>query len=131
VLADDPQLTCRLPGLEGCSPVRVLLDRRGRSPKTARIFSENGAETWQMEQENLPEVLSTLAERGITRLIVEAGSELSGAFLQENLIDELYWYRAPVLFGTGLPAFVEKERITATITAERQLGADRLVIYRF
>src|SRR5579872_6272521 len=39
-LADDPQLTCRLPGLEDRSPVRVVIDRNLRLPATLRLFSE-------------------------------------------------------------------------------------------
>jgi len=38
VLADDPELTCRLPGLTGRSPIRIALDRRGRIPLTARLL---------------------------------------------------------------------------------------------
>src|SRR5438876_10840509 len=47
VLADDPQLTCRLPGMAERSPVRVVLDRRLRLPLTARVITEaRQAPTW-------------------------------------------------------------------------------------
>src|SRR5688572_22118674 len=40
VLADDPELTCRIPGLEHRSPVRLVFDRRGRIPVTAKVLTE-------------------------------------------------------------------------------------------
>src|SRR5713226_5495304 len=40
VLADNPQLTCRLPGLDAHSPVRVVIDRQLRIPLDAHIFAE-------------------------------------------------------------------------------------------
>src|SRR6185503_8764211 len=45
VLADDPELTCRVPGLEHRSPVRLVFDRRGRIPATAKVMSQTPP-TW-------------------------------------------------------------------------------------
>ena len=39
VLADDPELTCRLPGLAGRSPRRVIVDSKLRTPATAKVYS--------------------------------------------------------------------------------------------
>ncbi len=133
VLADDPSLTCRLPGMEERSPLRVLLDRRGRVPASAKMFHDGGPEVWRLDPalKDSHEVLAHLAERGITRLLIEAGSALNGVFLHAGLIDEIYWYRAPVIFGTGLPAFGGESDWRGHIIHERPLGIDRLTVYRF
>lgn len=129
VLADDPQLTCRLPGLEGFSPIRIVLDRQNRLPADARLLHDNGPEVWHYTDcGNLPALLEQLAARGVTRLLVEAGNRLNTAFLQAGLVDEIYWYRAPTPLGQGLPAlscpFDWPEQ------AQRILGADSLTLYR-
>jgi diaminohydroxyphosphoribosylaminopyrimidine deaminase / 5-amino-6-(5-phosphoribosylamino)uracil reductase len=55
---------------------------------------------------NLAEAIKTLAQQGITRLFIEAGAELSTAFLQSGLVDRMYWFRAPLVIGNdGLAAF--------------------------
>lgn len=99
VLSDDPALTCRLPGLQDRSPVRVVMDRKNRLPASAKV-----APAWTYALP-LPETLADLAKRGITRLLVEAGAKLSTAFVQAGLVDRLYWFHAPVLLGDkGKPA---------------------------
>jgi diaminohydroxyphosphoribosylaminopyrimidine deaminase / 5-amino-6-(5-phosphoribosylamino)uracil reductase len=127
VLADDPLLTCRLPGLEDRSPLRVVLDSRLRLPvacqlvRTARqtplfVFTpapsggeeliRAGATVIRIDADDrgrpgLKAVLSALASRGITRLLVEGGAAIHAAFLAAGLADELHIYRAPVWLGGG------------------------------
>jgi len=49
VLADDPLLTCRLPGMEPQSPLRVVLDRSLRIPGTSRlVHSARETPLWVM-----------------------------------------------------------------------------------
>ncbi|MBX6320587.1 MAG: bifunctional diaminohydroxyphosphoribosylaminopyrimidine deaminase/5-amino-6-(5-phosphoribosylamino)uracil reductase RibD [Rhodospirillaceae bacterium] len=133
-LADDPELTCRVPGLEDRSPVRVVMDAHLRLPLTARLVAGAAAvPTWIITQEgvdpvrrrafedcgvtvieapldadgnlSLPAALALLGERGITRLLVEGGSRLSAALLRADLVDRLAWFRAArILGGDGLPA---------------------------
>jgi diaminohydroxyphosphoribosylaminopyrimidine deaminase/5-amino-6-(5-phosphoribosylamino)uracil reductase len=131
-LADDPLLTCRLPGLEGRSPVRVVIDRRlrltagsrlARSARelpvwlfTARVGSPAagalaaaGATLLPLPAQEpameLREVLAALAGQGITRVLVEGGSSLATSFLRESLVDRLYLFDAPLLIGgDGQPA---------------------------
>ena len=105
VLADDPQLTCRLPGLEGRSPVRVVFDRQGRLSKDSKLMkTKDQWPVWEMASP-LSEAMEDLANRGITRLLVEAGAKLSTAFLQSGLVDRIYWFRAPLMIGNdGLAA---------------------------
>ena len=134
VLADDPQLTCRLPGLEGRHPVRIVVDGRLRVPLTARLVAEAGeAPVWFLVRPDVDEARSTafagcgvtliavpltasgeldlaaalaeLGRRGLTRLLVEGGGGLAAGLFAADLIDRLAWFRAPsVLGGEARPA---------------------------
>jgi diaminohydroxyphosphoribosylaminopyrimidine deaminase/5-amino-6-(5-phosphoribosylamino)uracil reductase len=134
VIADDPKLTCRLPGLEDRSPVRVVIDRHLRIPPAARLIADaRSVPTWVLTlpsadpgrratflangvtlididpdpdgQVSLAAALRALGERGITRLLVEGGARLAAAFLRARLIDRLVWVHAPlVIGGNGIPA---------------------------
>jgi diaminohydroxyphosphoribosylaminopyrimidine deaminase/5-amino-6-(5-phosphoribosylamino)uracil reductase len=137
VLADDPELTCRLPGLEDRTPVRVILDGRLRTPLTSKLvtgakqvrtvvitnrgqdkkkrqpYQDAGVEALavigdQDGHPNPPYVLAALAELGITRLLIEGGATVAAAFLQANLVDRIHWFRAPgVIGGDGLASIAE------------------------
>ena len=99
VLADDPLLTCRIEGLEDRSPVRVVFDRQGRLPANSKLMkTQDKTPIWPIKN-GVEESLHELAGRGITRLLVEAGTKLSTAFLQSGQVDRIYWFRAPVLIG--------------------------------
>ena len=134
VLADNPQLTCRLPGLGRRSPVRVVIDRTLRIPPDMRLIVEaRGVPTWILtspaadparraamiahgvtviEVEPAPDgmiglaaALTALGERGITRLLVEGGGRLAAALVRARLVDRLVWVHAPLLIGDdGRPA---------------------------
>ena len=134
VLADDPDLRCRLPGMQAWSPVRVIFDGRLRTPLTARLavtarespvwlvttagadrerrsaFAQLGMEVLEVEagEAGSPDAgaaLGALAARGITRLLVEGGRHLSAALLRAGLVDRMVWFRAPVVLGgDGVPA---------------------------
>jgi len=141
-LADDPALTCRLPGLDDRSPVRVVLDRRLRLPPTTRLAATARAvPTWLITSSpadptraeplraqgvelielaasaadglDLKAALTALAGRGITRLLVEGGARLAAALLRAQLVDRLAWFQAPLLVGSdGLPAIGGLEHAT-------------------
>jgi diaminohydroxyphosphoribosylaminopyrimidine deaminase/5-amino-6-(5-phosphoribosylamino)uracil reductase len=136
-LADDPQLTCRLPGLARRSPVRVVIDRHLRIPPTAQLISNARAvPTWVLTLRSadvarrqaflcagatvididpgsdgngsLAAALAALGDRGITRLLLEGGGHLAAAFARAGLIDRLVWVHAPMLIGgDGIPAIAE------------------------
>jgi diaminohydroxyphosphoribosylaminopyrimidine deaminase/5-amino-6-(5-phosphoribosylamino)uracil reductase len=131
-LADDPELTCRLPGLADRSPVRVVLDRTLRLPEAAKILAAGGVPTWIVAavpsdaarktalerggaqtievpaiegRLSLTDTLRALGDRGITRVLVEGGSALAASLLQHDLVDRVYWFRsAAIIGGDGLAA---------------------------
>lgn len=122
VTDDDPELTCRLPGMEDCSPIRVVLAGRkvpsiaSKLVRTARqtpvwiiaganadasalaTLSEHGCRILPTTTMNgrpwLPAVCETLVAEGITRLLVEGGPTVWRAFALAGLVDEIYCYRA-------------------------------------
>jgi diaminohydroxyphosphoribosylaminopyrimidine deaminase/5-amino-6-(5-phosphoribosylamino)uracil reductase len=133
VLADDPLLTCRLPGMEARSPVRVVLDRSLRIPATSRLVrSARETPLWVMTSNvseapaamklgaagaqvirvatappglDLLAVLHALAGKGITRLLVEGGACVASSLVAAGLVDEAWLLRGPDSVGPGgLPA---------------------------
>ncbi len=162
VLSDDPALTCRLPGMMGRSPVRVLLDARLRVPlATGVVATANETPTWifgsagasaMAEQVlrtkgveviraeadegriNLPQLLKVLAERGITRLMVEGGPTVAAAFVKAGLVDEAVLFRAPAPIGRDGIDALDRLPLTA-LTDKLQLveteavGSDTLERY--
>lgn len=132
VLADDPEFTCRLPGLEQFTPLRVILDRQGRAPADSKLVgtadqgeivivtTDDGVDNLAAVQSvlgdgaiknmgaeiDLEKVLKVLSKcRGFTRLMVECGTELATSFLAGEHVDEVAWFRAPSILGDdGIPA---------------------------
>lgn len=133
VLSDNPQLTCRLPGLYERSPVRVVLDARlnvplslsvvstvrdrptwvfcstKASPMAEDILTQRGCRVFRVDEQNgkldLDQVLKTLAAEGITRLMVEGGPRVAASFVASGLVDEVALLRGPKEIGpTGIDA---------------------------
>jgi diaminohydroxyphosphoribosylaminopyrimidine deaminase/5-amino-6-(5-phosphoribosylamino)uracil reductase len=166
VLADDPELTCRLPGLSERSPVRVVLDRKLRVPLTSQLIARvEAGRTWFVTHPDadaahvrelgvlgvtvitvlldgsgrlsLPQVLRSLGDLGIRRLLVEGGSTVAASLFEENLVDRVYWFRsAAVIGGDGLPAAaalgvdrLADARLFVRVDTET-VGADVLETYR-
>lgn len=126
VVADDPSLNVRLPGVQR-QPTRLILDSHGRTPRTARItqndgetvlvhgpglsesikaeFREHGFDLVELPltegKIDLPSFVQWCGNQGFNNLWVEAGAQLSGAFFNAGLIDELWLYQAPKLLGAG------------------------------
>ena len=129
VIADDPLLTCRLPGLENKNKLRIVVDGRLRIPvdsklvQTAKelpvlIFTRSGSiekhkkmkklESFGVEivvsedygmHIDMNKVMTEISSRGITRLLIEGGGILSASLLADDLIDEVAWFRAPSIMG--------------------------------
>jgi diaminohydroxyphosphoribosylaminopyrimidine deaminase/5-amino-6-(5-phosphoribosylamino)uracil reductase len=133
VLADDPLLTCRLPGLAKNSPVRIVADSMLRLPVHSRLVKSahetpvwavtgtgspqqaefillaNGVEVVRSAQStdplDLKDVLGILAAKGITRLMVEGGPTLAAALLAADLVDEaILFHSATVVGADGIEA---------------------------
>jgi diaminohydroxyphosphoribosylaminopyrimidine deaminase / 5-amino-6-(5-phosphoribosylamino)uracil reductase len=165
VLADDPELTCRLPGMEARSPVRVVLDRALRMPGDSRlVHSARQTPLWVMASElaeapaaaklgaagavvirmppkaasglDLHAVLHTLADKGITRLMVEGGSRVAASFVAADLVDEAWLLRGPEAIGgeginalDALPLTQITQSSALRVRASETLDKDTLTIY--
>ncbi len=155
VLADDPQLNCRLPGMGHASPVRVVLDSELRLPAKSRIAA-SAARTldWAFTSEAVPQekeraltdlgvevlrvpgtkgrldlsaVLRSLGSRGITRVMIEAGPILSAAFVAGDLVDEVALFRAPKTLGEGIDALEGMPLSALTLSPKLRLVGEEQV----
>ncbi|MBR1163376.1 bifunctional diaminohydroxyphosphoribosylaminopyrimidine deaminase/5-amino-6-(5-phosphoribosylamino)uracil reductase RibD [Bradyrhizobium elkanii] len=165
VKADDPLLTCRLPGMAARSPVRLVLDRALRISGGSRlVHSARETPLWVLTSDmaeapaavklgaagaqvirvaasvpqglDLPAVLHALAEKGISRLLVEGGSRVANSFVAAGLVDEIWLLRGPDAIGAdGVPALdaMPLDAITQSpafrLRASETLGKDSLMIY--
>ena len=117
VLADDPELTARLPGRPVDQPLRVVLDSRLRTPPTAKV-AQGGDSLILTLAEPAPvgsaaverveagdgrpsasAALSALKRRGVSSVLIEGGGQVAASFLRAGLVDRLEWFRAPILLG--------------------------------
>jgi diaminohydroxyphosphoribosylaminopyrimidine deaminase / 5-amino-6-(5-phosphoribosylamino)uracil reductase len=166
VRADDPLLTCRLPGMETRSPVRVVLDRSLRLAGTSRlVHSARETPLWVMTSSlseapaamklgaagaqvirvattatppglDLLAVLHALADKGITRLMVEGGARVAASFVAAGLVDEVWLVRGPNPIGAEGIAALDALPLTAItqspafrVRASESLQQDTLTIY--
>ncbi|WP_337189261.1 RibD family protein [Phenylobacterium sp.] len=123
-LADDPELTVRLPGYAGRQPARVVLDSRQRlSPDSRLARTARDVPTYVVattapepalaglgvrvltapalgeDRPDLKTVSQLLAAEGLANLFVEGGGQVAGSFLRCGLVDALEWFRAPIVLG--------------------------------
>lgn len=160
VLADDPLLTCRLPGLPKRPTVRVVLDSNLRLLFNSQLIqSTNVAPLWVMTcqpaghshaqallakgaeiisviandrgQIDIHAAMRVLADRGITRLMVEGGAHILSSFYQASLWDELALFQAPVILGNdshaawqelGLEKLSDSQRLK--LVEQKMIGND-------
>lgn len=165
VLADNPELTCRIAGFKPVPMVRVVADSHLRTGLMSRLVATaQQSPTWIITRDgadpdrrtamrgagvelidvaasnmgiDLPEALAALAQRGITRLLVEGGASLAAALLRADLVDRLVWFHAPsVMGGDGWPAaqafgvarLADMQRFERV--ADRAMGADMMTELR-
>jgi diaminohydroxyphosphoribosylaminopyrimidine deaminase/5-amino-6-(5-phosphoribosylamino)uracil reductase len=128
VRVDDPDLTCRLPGLDRYSPVRIVVDSKARlspasklatsardvpvwlvctpqAPSAAReALQAKGVEILEVEatpagRVDIAAAATALGGRGLTSVLVEGGGTIAAAILKAGLVDRLSIYRGGLLMG--------------------------------
>ncbi len=129
IIADDPQLTARCCGGRGGAvkkqPLRVIVDGKGKTQLTARVFTEPGetllvlgrkaskdekeaykkvgAGLLELPSEegyiDLEKLMKALGERQITSVLVEGGSNLLGSLFDQGLVDKVIVFIAPIIIG--------------------------------
>jgi len=127
VLADDPLLTARPPGPR--NPLRIVVDSQAQLPLNSQLvqtcsaknpvllvctdqadgaklqtLQEAGVEVLQLQADatgrpELPILLKELGQRKLTNVLLEAGGELLGSFVDQRLIDEVHVFLGPKLVG--------------------------------
>jgi len=119
-LADQPRLDVRLPGLEERSPRRALLTRG------------EAVDGWETLRN--PRDVGRLHD--VNDLLVEGGSGAATAFLNEDLVDRILIYRAPIIVGEGKSSlgYIGLDAIADAhnrwqLVDEQRLGVDRLEVY--
>lgn len=138
-------------------PLRVVVDSQLNMPTDAKMLSAEGLSLKDLAliatacddllpmpiegaevvclagdggQVDLSALLKVLAEKECNRVLVEAGAELAGAFLQAGLVDEFIIYMAPKLLGSSarplltLPLDSMDQQVALDITDMRQVGDD-------
>ena len=165
-IVDDPTLTCRLPGLEARSPVRIIADGRLRLPLTSKLVRDaRKVPVWILtfadadagrraafidcgvELIDVPVVSDTglmdmkaamriLAQRGLTRVLVEGGARLASSLVRARLVDRVEWFRSSTIMGgDAYPAIAALgvERVDdapkMSLTHQLALGSDTLSSY--
>ncbi|MCH8992027.1 MAG: bifunctional diaminohydroxyphosphoribosylaminopyrimidine deaminase/5-amino-6-(5-phosphoribosylamino)uracil reductase RibD, partial [Acidobacteria bacterium] len=131
-IADDPELSVRLPGFNGRQPLRLVLDSRGRVSPGARLFEPDlpgsaiVATTRKMgsshrkaleargveclilpsdgfDRVDFPALLTELGRRKISSLLIEGGGEVLGSAFDAGIVHELWAFVSPLIIG-GLKA---------------------------
>jgi diaminohydroxyphosphoribosylaminopyrimidine deaminase / 5-amino-6-(5-phosphoribosylamino)uracil reductase len=158
-VADDPALTSRLPGLEGRSPLRIVMDRRLRLPVESKLVQSapdhrtvlitraghpasaleryRGRDVEVIEADTLDAALAALGGLGVTRLLVEGGATLAATLVRADRVDRLHWFRAAgIIGGDGLASIGEigLDAVSGMTRFERtglgSAGGDTVETYR-
>ena len=133
VIADNPQLTCRLNRGKGRNPHRIIVDTHLRIPENARLLNDDSSAfnyiiagedvdkklIKRIERGNtsvikcpvkdnhvdLDKMLDILGNKSITSVLLEGGAGLMGSMIRDRLIDKFLIFKAPKLLGgnDGIP----------------------------
>ncbi|HLJ05719.1 MAG TPA: RibD family protein, partial [Acetobacteraceae bacterium] len=127
VMADDPELTCRVPGFRTTPLVRIVADSHLRTPLTRKLIATaSESPTWMLIRDgtdrerrhafadlgirlievagaqtgvDITQALFALGSAGLTRILVEGGAELAASLLRADLVDRIAWFHAPTVMG--------------------------------
>lgn len=128
--ADNPSLTDRR-STATRQPMRVILGTSELEP-SLQIF-DNTAPTIQLRDHDPEIALQQLFAQGVRSLLIEGGPTVQAAFLRANLVDEILWFVAPKLLGTGLAAVADlgietlASAVTGQLSSVRQLDQDLML----
>lgn len=159
---DLGELKSRYAEVDVRQPVRIVIDSKNRLTPELAIFKSTGKillirhtiendHAWPHFVEQVPIVkainsehislsalLAYLAKQGLNDILIESGEQLAGAFISENLVDELILYQAPKLMGSDGKSLVnlpEVKRLSAAknldITDIRMIGKDIRLTAKF
>ncbi len=128
VEADNPQYTTRIQ--DGKHPIRIVLSKSGDIDFTKQMFQDNFSEIWiytenqslsspsehikiiNLTECNLANILSDIYDKGVGKLLVEAGPHVTSEFLQTNYVNQLIIYYAPIIIGgSGQYQFYQTEKV--------------------
>ena len=124
--ADDPALTVR--HTTGTNPTRVVIDPNGRVPGDRQLFHDGAAPVLLLHADGAMhatpgvsrsvavargtdgelepgKMLAALHQCGLRRILIEGGGLTVSRFLQAGLLDRLHVTVAPMIIGSGRPAF--------------------------
>ena len=126
VIVDDPELTCRLPGLEQRSPKPFVMSRDGHLPPQSKLARREA----EVLRGNVTDSLANLASRGINRLLVEGGAVTARSFLQAGVVDEVQVFQSPLVIGAqGVKGLADGALQPFAVREEERLGSDVLTVY--
>ncbi len=155
VVADDPLLTVRGATEPRVVPTRVVFSTVGEISAELRVLDTTTAPTIVVARpsrvvelrqtlahnqvtvlgaDDLAGSLAALGERGIRSILIEGGGTLIGSLMNAGLVDRLYWIKAPIWLGKGIPAFGAlgavplQDARTWTMVEQRALGPDTLLV---
>ncbi len=158
VLTDDPSMNVRLPDFDDDNqPSRIIVDSHLQTNGNEKIFTLRGASAvytlsesvFGEERDNLvlvdadndhvslKQVFNDMAKKEFNEILIEAGSQLNGALLQEDLVDEIILYIAPYVLGNSakgmfdLPIFSDlSDRFNFHFESIDRVGTDLRIILR-
>ena len=97
-------------------PLIIFTKQKKQSSKKKQL-EKLGVEVVELESNSnkrldLNQILTKLARKGLSRILVEGGAEIYSSFLEANLVDEIMIYRSPKIIGLGgLPMFSKTHEV--------------------